>query len=313
MMPMHFSYPNQHLYRPAMFPNYAINYSPYYPSFYPNSDGLLPTPPRQLMVHPLEKNLRDCKVNLPNNSFIKFSNENNNIDSNNFLTFIEQKTKPISELNPFANEFSVVKNNNNNNNQIITANKENNSSYKLIYDDLIEQSLQYIETMKKASKTVSVNDVSTQYDQFIDQINRSTQTHDDNAQYTLLKEYSLHTVKLMNRILADFKYLLLVANENNLRYQLKDTNHLCNELQHLILIMNQIITSSNKSSINKDNMMDEEFTIQSSPIMFDVGRQMHRLISSSSISHSSTPTFSSSPRQIDPITIVRSKVSTSYF
>jgi hypothetical protein len=72
------------------------------------------------------------------------------IDSNDFLTFIEQKSKPITELNPFANEFSISKNNSEN--SMIPTSYENMSSYRLIFDHLIEQSLQSIEAIKKASK-----------------------------------------------------------------------------------------------------------------------------------------------------------------
>ncbi len=90
------------------------------------------------------------------------------------------------------------------------------------------------------------------------------------------------------------------------------TSHICDELRYLILAMNELIRT-NKSSVNKDNLfsnMVKDLSIQSSPIMFGIGRRTHRLISSSSISYSSTPSFSS--RQIDPITIVTSKVSTSF-
>jgi len=80
-------------------------------------------------------------------------------------------------------------------------------------------------------------------------------------------------------------------------------NNICDELRYLIYVINQIITS-NKSSMNRDNLfsnMIKDLSIQSSPIILGNEERTCRLISS-------TPSFSS--RQIDPITIDRSKVST---
>ncbi|CAF0899156.1 unnamed protein product [Rotaria sordida] len=319
MMSMNFPYANtttagQYFYGPTVYPNIGVNYNPYFSSFCSNSNGLLPTPSQPLMPLSIEqnknknKNIRENKQIMSKNNLIVLSHEKkNNIDSNNFLTFIEQKTKSISDLNPCANEFSLVKNNNNN--QVVTTSNENNSSYKLIFDDLIKQSLQSIEAIKKASKGVSVNHVSVQHDQSIDQINRSTQTNDDdNNQHDLLEDYSSCTVKLMNKLFENFKYLLLLSsNDNDLYNELKLASNILDELHHLILVINQIITS-NKSLVNRDNLfsnMIKGFSIQSSPIMFGAERRTHRSISSS-ISCSSIPTVSS--RQIDPITKVRSKI-----
>jgi hypothetical protein len=58
---------------------------------------------------------------------------------------------------------------------------------------------------------VSVNHVSTQYNQSIDQMNRSTQTKDDNDQHNLLEEYSKHTVCIER----------MFSNETNLYLQNK--------------------------------------------------------------------------------------------
>ncbi|CAF3425053.1 unnamed protein product [Rotaria sp. Silwood1] len=313
MMPMHFSYPNtnttgHYFYGTTVYPNFGINYNPYFSSFCSNSNGLLPTPSQALVPRSLEQNknlnIRENKRVVPKSNSSLLSHEKaKDIDSNGFLTFIEQKTKPLSDLNPFANEFSFVKNNN----QIVTTSIENNSSYKLIFDDLIEQSLQSIEAIKKASKKVSVNHISVQYDQSINQIDHSTQTNDDNNQHYLLEDYSSCAVKLMNKLFENFKYLLLLSNDNNLYNELKSTSNVLDELHYLILVTNQIITS-NKSSVNRDNLfsnMIKGLSIQSSPIMLEEDRRTHRLISSS-ISCSSIPSVSS--RQIDSIMIVRPKM-----
>ena len=116
----------------------------------------------------------------------------------------------------------------------------------------------------------------------------------------------------MNRLFDNFKYLLLLSNENDLHNQLQLISHLFDELRYLTLVINEIITT-NKSSINRDNLfsnMIKDLSIQSSPIMFGIGRAAHRLIPSS-ISCSSIPSVSS--RHIDPITMARSKVSISCF
>ncbi len=161
-MPMHFPYGNtntagQHLYGTAVCSNFGLNCNQYYASFYSNPNGLLPIPS---IERDNRLNIREYRPIVPKNfltnssstAFLMSHEEKNNINPNDFLTFIEQKTKPtISELNPFANEFSLVKNN-----QIVTntINEEKYSSYKLIFDDLIEQSLQSIEAIKKASKYI---------------------------------------------------------------------------------------------------------------------------------------------------------------
>ncbi len=78
-------------------------------------------------------------------------------------------------------------------------------------------------------------------------------------------------------------------------------NHICDELRYLIYIINQIITSMNRDNLFSN--MIKDLSIQSSPIILGNEERTNRLISS-------TPSFSS--RQIDPITIDRSKVSTSF-
>ena len=160
MMSMHFPYGNtstagQQLYGAAVRPNFEFNYNQYFASFYSNGDGLLPAP---LMARNKSLNHREYQPLMPksllNNSCSNFSSpvpykERHDIDRNHFLTFLEQKSKPMSELNPFANEFSLAKNANN---QSIIVNNEKSSSYRLIFDDLIEHSLQSIDAIKKASK-----------------------------------------------------------------------------------------------------------------------------------------------------------------
>jgi hypothetical protein len=89
--------------------------------------------------------------------------------------------------------------------------------------------------------------------------------------------------------------LLLLTPKND------PLNSICNELDCLILIINQLI-----SSINRDKLfsnMIKDHSIQSSPIVFGIDDQTRRVISSS-ISYSSTPST---------ITMKRSKVSTSFF
>jgi hypothetical protein len=158
MMPMHFPYGNtntagHHLYGTGVCPNFGINYNQYFASFYSNSNGLLPIPSIEGNKN---LNIHEYKPIIPKNLLTNSSSTSFRIsqdEKNDFLTFIEQKSKPISELNPFANEFSLVKNTNN---QIVSMNNEKSSSYKLIFDDLIEQSLQSIEAIKKASKYIFI-------------------------------------------------------------------------------------------------------------------------------------------------------------
>jgi hypothetical protein len=145
----------------------------------------------------------EYKPLIPKNSFSIPHEGRYDMNSNDFLTFIEQKTRPMSDLNPFANEFSLPKNN-----QLVPTNIREK---KLMFDELIQKSLQSIDAIKNASKyifeylpiflfimisyrTVSVNHVSTQCHQSIDQINRSTQTTDDIDQYYLLEDYSSRAV-----------------------------------------------------------------------------------------------------------------------
>ncbi len=111
----------------------------------------------------------------------------------------------------------------------------------------------------------------------------------------------------MNNLLENFKYFSLLSTKNDLHNQLKHISDICDELHYLILIINQIITS-NKSSLKRDNLfsnMIKDLSIQSSPIISNIEKRTRRLISSSI-----TPSFSS--RQINPITMRRSKVSTSF-
>jgi hypothetical protein len=65
----------------------------------------------------------------------------------------------MPELNPFANEFSFANNKTlTQDSPIITngidhnSNNENNSSYRLLFDNLIEKSLESIEAIKKSTK-----------------------------------------------------------------------------------------------------------------------------------------------------------------
>jgi hypothetical protein len=62
----------------------------------------------------------------------------------------------MPELNPFANEFSFVNNKTLTNESPITTNgidqNENQSSYRLLFDNLIEKSLESIEAIKQSTK-----------------------------------------------------------------------------------------------------------------------------------------------------------------
>ncbi|CAF1533541.1 unnamed protein product [Adineta ricciae] len=264
MMPVPFPYGNQPAFGSNMHPNYPFNYNPYYPTFCPNPNGLLPVPPppRPLMAPPI--------ANKPNVNLRELPRPLLSFGRNDFMSFIEQKTKPISELNPFANEFSSS-------NQIVSIPKETNSSYQLIFDNLIEQSLQSIDAIKKASKTVSVNHVSTQYNQSIEQINRSTQTSDHNAQHKLFHAYTLHIIRLMNKLHENFQYLSIITSENDLRCQLRLTNYLFDELYDYLVTLHEISSEDCSKSV-------------SSSMIDSIADRIDRLISST------------------PITIVTSKI-----
>ncbi len=137
------------------------------------------------------------------------------------------------------------------------------------------------------NRTVSINHVSTQCHQSIDQINRSTQT--DNDQYNQLEEYSSRTVcfqfwSYRNSNLLFVFFFFQVKLMENLKYLFENNSHnslryIYDELHDLILVIHQLIIS-----------------IQSSPIICNIDNRTCRMISS-------TPS-----RQIDPITMKRSKV-----
>jgi hypothetical protein len=212
MMPMPFPYGNtntagQHLYAPAVCPAFGVNYNQYFASFYPNPNGLLPTPPRALMLPPTERNknlnMRENKPimgknSLPTSSLMTYEKKNN-INPNDFLTFIEQKSKPISELNPFANEFSVPKNNHH---QIVPANNENSSSYRLIFDHLIEQSLQSIEAIKNASKYILILSIFLSIFFHIEQF--------------LLITYLHNTINQLTRSIVQHKQMMIMINSKDI-------------------------------------------------------------------------------------------------
>ena len=94
-------------------------------------------------------NNRECKELVPKPMSFPIYGSRQTNNSTDFLTFIEQKTQTTSELNPYANEFSLGKNSSN---PFVLAKHEKISSYKLIFDDLIEKSLQSIDAIQKASK-----------------------------------------------------------------------------------------------------------------------------------------------------------------
>lgn len=117
--------------------------------------------------------------------------------------------------------------------------------------------------------------------------------------------FSFSKVKLINDLLENYRYLFLLSTKNDLHNQLKNMSNLFDELHYLIDIINQIITS-NKSSMNRDNLfsnMIKDLSIPSSPIIFSNKERTCRLISSTPLAFS---------RQSHPITIDRSKVSISF-
>ena len=88
-----------------------------------------------------------------------------------FLTFLEQKTKTSTtkfpELNPFASEFSFVNtraptdalqlgtngiDDHRHSPPPSTTSAETQSSYRLLFDNLIEKSLESIEAFKRSTK-----------------------------------------------------------------------------------------------------------------------------------------------------------------
>lgn len=65
----------------------------------------------------------------------------------------------MPELNPFANEFSFINDKTLTTDSLITINgidhhsdTDNQSSYRLLFDNLIEKSLESIEAIKKSTK-----------------------------------------------------------------------------------------------------------------------------------------------------------------
>ena len=191
MMPVPFPYGNQPVFGPNMHPNYPFNYNPYYSTFCPNPNGLLPAPPppppRPLMAPPIA-NKPNVNLREPPRPLLSFGR-------NDFMSFIEQKTKPISELNPFANEFST-------NNQNIPIPKETNSSYQLIFDNLIEQSLQSIDAIKKASK-------------YSDSLSPQSIFHYlSSSELFLLIMFRHNTINQLSRSIVPPKHLITMLNIN---------------------------------------------------------------------------------------------------
>jgi hypothetical protein len=116
----------------------------------------------------------------------------------------------------------------------------------------------------------------------------------------------------MDKLLENFRNIY----QNELHNQYQTMAHTCDELRHLILLIHHIVSLNNEqqkqSSIDLDNpfsnMIQDLANINkyqtSSQITHNVGRGTRRL--TTSISNSPIPSFSC--RQIDPITIVTSKV-----
>ncbi|CAF2748841.1 unnamed protein product [Rotaria sp. Silwood2] len=265
------------------------------------------------------------QIPLPSSSSVQDIDNDNRQDD--FLTFIEQKTKTntkIPELNPFANEFCFINNKiPTKDSSIITngidhnTNNENQSSYRLLFDNLIEKSLESIEAIKKSRKKTLVNDISVQCSPINDSINRSTQTMDPINNMDLIEEYSLRTIKLMDKLLGNFRNVY----QNEVHNECKAMAYTCDELHHLILFIHHTISSlrndqQKNSSMDLDNpfssmMQDLENNMKnsnryqtSSQFPHSDGQGTRRLMTS--YSNSSIPSFSC--RQADQTTIVKSKL-----
>ncbi|CAF1099857.1 unnamed protein product [Adineta steineri] len=262
----------------------------------------------------------------------EIDSDNNSTDD--FLTFIEQKTKTTTaaattkmpELNPFANEFSFASNKTLTNDSSITTNgidnhtsNENHSSYRLLFDNLIEKSLESIEVFKQSTKKVSVNDISTQCNPTNDCIHRSTQTIEHINNSDLIKDYSLRTIKLMDKLIENFRTIY----QNELHNEYKTMAQTCDELRHLILFIHRITLSlsdddqqqkiasidlTNPFSNIVQDLANDTTNINkyqiSSQITHSAGRGTRRLMSLTS----NSPVSSFSCRQIDPIAIVKSNL-----
>lgn len=138
---MYLPHRNQPMYPPFEFHGY--------PLMRPSRNGFLPAPVRPSVVE--QRQLRERRPVLTINSFSLPPKASGDLVCNDFFSFLEQKAKPMSELNPFASEFSLVKHNRQ---QLVSAPTQPTSAYKVIFDDLIESSLQSIDAIKKASKYV---------------------------------------------------------------------------------------------------------------------------------------------------------------
>ncbi|CAF3658485.1 unnamed protein product [Rotaria sordida] len=267
------------------------------------------------------------QIPFPSSSSVQDIDNDNSQDD--FLTFIEQKTKTktkMPELNPFANEFCFVDNKTiTKDSSIITngidhhnTNNENQSSYRLLFDNLIEKSLESIEAIKKSRKKTPVNDVSVQCNSINDSINRSTQTIDHTNNFDLIEEYSLRTIKLMDKLLENFRNVY----QNEVHNECKTMAHTCDELRHLILFIHHTLSSHNDqrktSSIDLDNPFSNmiqdlendmknsnKYQISSSQIAHSAGRGTTRRLMTTSSSNSPMPSFSC--RQIDQTTIAKTK------
>ena len=89
--------------------------------------------------------------------------------------------------------------------------------------------------------------MSIQCDQINDSINRSTQTMDHINNNDFIEEYSLRTIKLMDKLLENFRNIY----QNELHNQCKTMAHTCDELRHLILFIHHIVSSSNNEQEKK--------------------------------------------------------------
>ncbi|CAF0731817.1 unnamed protein product [Rotaria sp. Silwood1] len=265
------------------------------------------------------------QIPFPSSSSVQDIDYDNSQDD--FLTFIEQKTKTktkMPELNPFANEFCFGNNKNLTTDSLIitngidhNTNNENQSSYRLLFDNLIEKSLESIEAIKKSRKKTSVNDISIQCSSINDSINRSTQTMDHTNNFDIIEEYSFRTIKLMDRLLANFRNVY----QNEVHDECKIMAHTCDELRHLILFIHHTISTSHNDQQKTSSMdLDNPFSSMIQDLAHDMknsnryqtlsqlahstGRGTRRLMTSSS--NSPVPSFSC--RQIDQTTIAQSKL-----
>ena len=155
-------------FRPAICTNVGYPFNPYQPPFYPKSHGLLPTPTqgfipsRPLIATLMDKSPTVDVRSIPTlplksplsalQSLMAQENERK-IETSDASPLLQEKNKSNSELNPFASEFSLGKSDP----EVPQSTIESAPTFKLILNELVEKSLQSIEAIGRASRSVSLD------------------------------------------------------------------------------------------------------------------------------------------------------------